>query len=1181
MIRLVSILLTALFIASCGGGGSGPVSISVPNPTNISVSTDVVANSFLSAIVDIAEDKQVDINEAYSAFQWVEDNPNFDPSTLANVNIVIDGETMTLEEGYYALKGFKKRYYDGKESLWSMAADQGQFDDESQEYIELEQIGAYDAELTSEEKLNLYKQQGQDQKVITKKTVEIISSSESVAQDPVILETVTQRTDTVTNDSGSITTNVYDVTTTVTTVTTITTVTKTPVTTHTWSDGTTTQTEGTATQTSTSVDESTQTVTETLVSTSTEHVIVSSTTVDEITNTTQTSDPVSQAVITTITETIQNDNGSTTINEYKVTTTTTTVTTTVTTTTTPVTTHTWSDGTTTEARGESVITSSSNDDVSQTVTQELISTSTNVVVVSSDTTDTVEQFTAITERTEVIENDNGSVTTNIYQVTTITTTTTPVTTHTWSDGTTTQEQGESTVTTSSSEELISTDTTVVLVSTAQDSVVETATTVSDPVITETTSTRTETISNADGSTTTNTYTTTVTTITTTTTVTITTTQRTTKTYSDGTVVVELGDPVVTAESTDAVETATNEVLTASVTTQPPTDYVTAEFEFSTGLGQINADAAYERGWTGAGVTVGLIDTGIDTEHTDFDQDKVTTIDFGYGTYDDHGHGTHVAGIMAASKNDEGVHGVAFDANIVSLKLCGSNGRCPGYYFDEAMLELSNNGVDIANLSANIYTQTYDEIVGAGIFYLEGQPSFDGVSDDTLLNYKQAVDNGMIIVNSAGNRGRAYPDKPSHYATRVDENGDLYLNGQWLIVGAVGSNNEIVSWSNRAGHICSNLEYTDGVATGCNDEYRIRDFFVVAPGSGIYSTAVTGGNMPMSGTSQAAPYVTGSLAILKQAWPQLQPEQLVGLITSTATDLGAEGVDDVYGHGLVDLDAATQPQGDIVAVQPSGNISQVSGGIVGDSTLSGLDEIASLSNFVVMDSYNRDYAMDMNSSTNFELVERSLAFSYQSYEGLQNMGNFAMSNDGTDIQYGDAINDTFDYTIGYMTQDQALFGSVFDGSLAIEKSSTQYIGIDAHKDFDNWYLLGSFTKGWSTVDAPNNSYLMDSKNIQSQSYYVGVGSTTTNTAVEFRVGTQLHITHGGFKYHVPTEYDWISNTTNFTSGSADATTKDIPYVAELDYKHNFTDNLSMNSGARYTTTRQDNIFSIQLGVQYEF
>ena len=99
--------------------------------------------------------------------------------------------------------------------------------------------------------------------------------------------------------------------------------------------------------------------------------------------------------------------------------------------------------------------------------------------------------------------------------------------------------------------------------------------------------------------------------------------------------------------------------------------------------------------------------------------------------------------------------------------------------------------------------------------------------------------------------------------------------------------------------------------------------------------------------------------------------------------------------------------------------------------------------------------------------------------------------------------------------------------------------------------------------------------------MGVGSESVNTAVEFRVGTQLHITNGGFKYNVPTQYDWVSNTTNFTSGVADATTQDIPYVAELDYKQNFTENVSMNSGARYTTTRQDNIFSLQLGVTYEF
>ena len=376
-------------------------------------------------------------------------------------------------------------------------------------------------------------------------------------------------------------------------------------------------------------------------------------------------------------------------------------------------------------------------------------------------------------------------------------------------------------------------------------------------------------------------------------------------------------------------------------------------------------------------------------------------------------------------------------------------------------------------------------------------------------------------------------------------------------------------------------YTDGTATGCDDEYLIRDFFVVAPGSGIYSTAVTGGNMPMSGTSQAAPYVTGSLAILKQAWPQLQPEQLVGLITSTALDLGDEGVDDVYGHGLVDLDAATQPQGDIVAVQPSGNISKVSGGIAGDSSLSALDQIANLSSFVVMDSYNRDYTIDMNSATNFKLVEKSLVLSYQSYEGLQQIGNFAVSQDGTDIQYADAINNVFNYTIGYMTQDQALFGSAFQGSLGIDNSSTQYIGIDAKKQFTSWYLLGSYTKGWSSVHASDNSYLADSSNIQSQAYYVGIGSQHKTNNFEFRLGTQLHITNGVFQYSVPTQYDWVSNTTSFTSGSADASTNDVPYVAEFDFAQNITNDLSWNTGFRYTTTRQDNKMSLQLGLAYEF
>lgn len=1081
-IRKISYIFAFFLLINCGGGDS-PVSISIPKETLVSFNTDVVSSSFISQLVTIAEDKKISIDETYDAFQWISNNPNFNPGDFKHVNIIIDGQTMSLEEGYYVLKGFKARYYDGKEDLWSMAVSKGQFDDELTEYLEIIQISEFDNGLTIKEKFDLYKQQGHNQKVIVKKTTSTESASESVANEPVIEKTVTQRTDSVTNDNGSVTTNVYDLTTTVTTITTITTLKKTPLTTYIWSDGTTTQSRGTTTQTSTSSDQITETVSETLSSTSTKHVIV-----------------------------------------------------------------------------------------------------------SSDTVDSVEISSAVTERSEVIENDNGSITTNTYEVTTVTTTTTPITTHTWSNNTETQERGEILVTISSSELLISSDTTVVLVNTEQDSVVETSISVSEPKITETVSTREETISNADGSTTTNTYKTTVTTSTTTTTVTTTTTQRTTKTYSDGNIVVELGDPVITAESTEAVETTSNEVLITSVTTEPPTDYVTAEFEFSTGLAQINADAAYERGWTGAGVTVGLIDTGIDTEHTDFDQNKVTAIDFGYGTMDDHGHGTHVAGIMAASKNDEGVHGVAYDANIVSLKLCGSNGRCPGYYFDEAMLELSNNGVDIANLSANIHTQTYDEIVGAGIFYLEGQPSFDGVADDTLLNYKHAVDNGMIIVNSAGNKGRAYPDKPSHYATRVDENGDLYLNGQWLIVGAVGSTNEIVSWSNRAGHICSNLEYTDGIATGCNDEYRIRDFFVVAPGSGIYSTAVTGGNMPLSGTSQAAPYVTGSLAILKQAWPQLQPKQLVGLITSTAQDLGENGVDDIYGHGLVDLDAATQPQGDIIAVQPSGSISSVSGGIIGDSSLNALDDLSEISSIVVFDSFNRDYYIDDNYFSKFQLVEKPLVNQYANFEQQQLLSNnnivFSMSENGEDWQYENHQNheEKIDvtYRVGRINQESALFGSSFNGLFIIDSSTTNYFGADlSYKIKTEWNLFGSYTRGYSRINSSSNSFITGSSNIQSHAWYVGTSFERENDSFKIQLGEQLSVLGGSINYSIPTSYDWETNSTSFTKASEPLKSSNAPMVLEMFYNKKLNKNWDLSSGIRYTSLNNDEILSMNFNIKFIF
>ena len=892
MTRLVSILILSLFLTNCGGSGGGPVSISVPNPTNISISTDVVSNSFVSALIDIADDKQIDINEAYQAFQWVEQHPNFDPSSLANVNIIIDSQSMTLEQGYYALKGFKKRYYDGKESLWSMAVEQGQFDDQSAEYIAVQQIVEYDDSLSSQERLDLYKDQGQGQKVVV---------STSISQ-------------TITNTD----------------------------------------------------------------------VVV----------------------------------------------------------------------------GESVIT------------------------------------TAITTRNVVESTLDGTVT-KTYQTTT---TTTKVPTHT-------------------------------------------------------TTTRAT---------------------------------RTTFNWSDGTTTSTDSDPVSETVTTWSESADVEEVLTATSTVPVGEIFLTDEYN-STALDQIGASYAYARGWTGDGVIVGMIDSGIDTDHEDLDSDRFSTINYRFaGTEDDNGHGTHVAGIIAGAKNDIGTHGVAYDADLISIKLCSSSGRCSFSYFDDAMVVLSNQGAAVANLSANTSTTILTQIGSTDAYYLPGQTSVDGVADATLSNYQTAIDNGMIIVNSAGNYGMDYPMMPSHYATRVDSNGDLYLNGQWLIVGAVDSNNQIASWSNKAGHICSNVVYTDGVATGCDDTFNTKDFFVVAPGVNILSSANGGGTTTKSGTSMAAPYVTGSIAVLKQAWPQLRPEQLVGLITSTARDLGAPGVDAVYGHGLVDLNEATKPQGDIVAVQPSGAISAISGGIVGDSSMSGLDNISAVSSIVVMDSYNRDYYADDDNFTSFQLTEQALGNQYVNYEPVTKLQGdgmlFAMSENGDDWLYGKSVehSDKLDvtYSFGRMKQDGSLLGSSFQGSFAIKSSTTNYVGADMNYSVtEKWTWNSGFIRGYSDVKSANDSYITGSSNIQSQSWYLGMTYQNINNQFIIKMGEQLNVVDGDINYTLPTAYNWTDNSTTFTSGSASAKSSEVPKVVELAYSKQLSESWNFSASSRYTFVEDNDLMTANLGVKY--
>ena len=737
------------------------------------------------------------------------------------------------------------------------------------------------------------------------------------------------------------------------------------------------------------------------------------------------------------------------------------------------------------------------------------------------------------------------------------------------------------------EEVVEEDNSLTVIDTYVTNVEEQTVTQGDDVVTTATTTRTET-ENTDDATVTRTYQVVTTTTRTPTHTTTTLTPKTVTVWSDGTETFVLGTPVTETVTTWAESSTSEETLVATNSVPIGSQFLTDEYNL-TALDQINASYAYDRGYTGDGVVVGIIDSGIDTDHEDLDSDRFSTINYRFaGTEDDNGHGTHVAGIIASTKNDSGIHGVAYDADVISIKLCFAGGNCSASFFDEAMIQLSNQGVTVANLSANTSTNILTQIGDTDAYYIQGQSSMDGVADGTLLNYQTAVDNGMIIVNSAGNYGLDYPMMPSHYATRVDENGELYLNGQWLIVGAVDSNNNIASWSNKAGHICSNVTYTDGVATGCDDTFNTKDFFVVAPGVNILSTANGGGTTTMSGTSMAAPYVTGSIAVLKQAWPQLEPEQLVGLITSTAQDLGDPGVDSVYGHGVVDLNEATKPQGDIVAVQPSGNISQVSGGIIGDSSLSGLDDIVGLSSIMVFDSYQRDYYVDDKNFTQFEIVERSLTSSFAGYEHMETLTGdgmtFAMSNSGDDWQYGHIVehSDNLDvtYNVGMVNQDGSLYGSSFQGLFAIDSSQTQFVGMDmTYSITDSWNWIGSYHRGFSQINSARDSYITGSTDIQSQTWYAGVSYAKNNDSFDLKFGEQLGIVQGSINYNLPTSYDWQTDTTEFTSGSASAQSSQTPKVIELAYNKQLTQSWNFNTNSRYTFVSNDNILTANIGVEY--
>ena len=285
-----------------------------------------------------------------------------------------------------------------------------------------------------------------------------------------------------------------------------------------------------------------------------------------------------------------------------------------------------------------------------------------------------------------------------------------------------------------------------------------------------------------------------------------------------------------------------------------------------GIPQVTAPSAWSLGGSaayGAGVKVAYLDSGADWTHPDLlyagGYNAMLASTAASDWFDDigacGGHGTHVAGTIAARHNTDGVVGVAPEASLYGIKVFQDVGGVCGSYQSSQI-----NGMDWA-------VKNGIRVISISI----GGTTFNSSYQSAITS---AVSKGVYIVAAAGNNGSATMTYPGNYQDVIS-------------VAALDPNNNRSSYSNYGPNL-----------------------YISAPGDGIYST-LPGGYGYKSGTSMATPHVAGVVTLLLARYPGITRAQLLARLQQGALDLGAAGRDDNFGWGLARareaMDAAvTQP-----------------------------------------------------------------------------------------------------------------------------------------------------------------------------------------------------------------------------------------------------------------------------------
>ncbi|MDA9954877.1 S8 family serine peptidase [Gammaproteobacteria bacterium] len=371
-----------------------------------------------------------------------------------------------------------------------------------------------------------------------------------------------------------------------------------------------------------------------------------------------------------------------------------------------------------------------------------------------------------------------------------------------------------------------------------------------------------------------------------------------------------------------------------------------EYQGQWGLDVVNASAAYARGATGLGVTIGITDSGLDNTHTEISAGRLSgESDLSYSNYTPNTrqqrHGTMVASVAAGKqeKSDTSpMHGVAFEANVLFIAIqlaepdpdydpvdigtddgSGTVSDAPDFTgidnFFSSLFEIYNQyDVDIVN---NSYGYS-----GNIIDYTEAQVRY--AFPKTIIEMSQIGtpdSQKTIYVWAAGNAG-GYADQGVDFSSPELLPGMAHyipeIQGHSIAVASVDENGTISSFSSRCGvaqDYCISApggRITAAYPTSSSD----TGIYIGNPNDDNYSDCIQDNSCfaVTSGTSFAAPFVSGGLAVIADYFEgQLGSKEIVDRLFATANKKGVYSDKAIYGQGLMDLGAATAPVGQVSAM----------------------------------------------------------------------------------------------------------------------------------------------------------------------------------------------------------------------------------------------------------------------------